>query len=243
MRIETDKLDKLVPYIERWLGSGQNRNVGMLARLSGIAGQTIRRILQRENVPELETTLCLLNIVASPDETLEVVGGSQALNDFVKRVSSVTGGKKAPDADEVSAQLFNRERFWNFVIAMAVGVTRESIEKLCGAYGVFELEKMIEEKILYERDPGRFYPVINQDGFIIEHKDNYSRAACYIPELAMMREKAQKLFMVFNVSPEAFSQIREKYLNTYNDCLEIAKGSPGDIVIATSVVNTSVLGE
>jgi transcriptional regulator with XRE-family HTH domain len=244
MRIDNDKLlDKLVAYIERWFGSGQNRNIGMLARLSGVTAQTIRRILQRENEPELETCLCLLNIVSTPDETLSVLGGSQALNDFVKRVSSVSGEKKSPDADEVAAQLFNRERFWNFTIAMAVGVTREIIEKLCGAYGLFELEKMIEENILYERIPGRFFPAINQDGLVVEHKDNYSRATCHISELAVMKDTAQKLFMVFNVNHEAFSAIKEKYLTTYSECIEIAKASPGDIVIATSVVNTTVLGE
>jgi hypothetical protein len=161
----------------------------------------------------------------------------------VKRVSSVQGGRKAPDADEISAQLFNRERFWNFVISMAVGVTRETIERLCGEYGVFELEKMLEEKILYERVPGRFYPVINQEGLVIEHKDNYSRATCYIAELAKLREEAQKLFMVFNVTPEAFKAIKEKYLATYSECIDIAKASPGDIVMATSLVNTTVLGE
>jgi hypothetical protein len=243
MRIDTDKLDRLVSYIERWLSSGQNRNVGMLARLSGVAGQTIRRILQHENNPELETALCLLNIVASPDETLETLGGSQALNNFIKRVSTVPGDKKATNADEVSAHIFNRERFWIFVISMAVGVTRETIERLCGEYGVFELEKMVEEKILYERIPGRFYPVINQEGLVVKHKDNYSSATCYIAELAKIREEAQKLFMVFNVTPEAFKAIKEKYLATFSECIEIAKASPGDIVIATSVVNTKVLGE
>jgi hypothetical protein len=243
MRIDNDKLDAMVAFIERWLSGGQNRNIGMLARLSGIAAQTIRRILQRENEPELETCLCLLNIVATPDETLSVLGGSQALNDFIRKVSSVSGEKKSPDADEVAAQLFNRERFWNFTIAMAVGVTREIIEKLCGSYGVFELEKMVEEKILYEQIPGKFFPAISQEGLVVEHKDNYSRATCHISELAVMKDTAQKLFMVFNVSAEAFSTIKEKYLSTYSECIEIAKASPGDIVIATSVVNTTVLGE
>jgi hypothetical protein len=126
---------------------------------------------------------------------------------------------------------------------MAVGVTREIIEKLCGSYGLFEFEKMVEEKILYERIPGRFFPSLNQDGLVIEHKDNYSRATCHISELGMMRDNAQKLFMVFDVTQEAFKTIREKYLATYTECIEIAKASPGDIVIATSVVNTAVLGE
>jgi hypothetical protein len=73
MRIDTDKLGLLVTYIERWLSGSPTRNAGMLARLTGTNAQNIRRILQKEHAPDIETALCILNIVASPQGLLSLL--------------------------------------------------------------------------------------------------------------------------------------------------------------------------
>lgn len=247
MGIGTDRQERLIALIERWLAGGGSRNFNMLARLTAVSAPTIRRILQKETIPELETVLCLLNIVASPDEAMEVLGNSPALANYIKRISSVPGEFKseaAKDAaDEVGVQLSNRERFWCYSVALVTGVTREFIEKLCGAYGVFELEKMVDEKILYERAPGRFYPTHNQEGAVVKNKAAYSAAVCHIAEVGQVTKNAQKLFMVGNTTAEVIIKIKEKNLITFSECVELVQANPGDIVIASSIVNTTVLGE
>lgn len=240
--IDGEKLDKLVAIMERWLEGGRNRNPGMLAKLTGVNVQTVRRILQRENSPELETALCLLNIVATPEEALDVLSGSEALVDFVKKFRFVTG-RDDIDSKAVASNLSNRERFWAYMLAVANGVNREKIERLCGAHGVYEMLQMAEEGLLHEISPGEYIPSYNADGIVIENRDVYSKAVCYIPEYAATQDDAQKLFMVFNVSKDGFKEIREKSYRNYSECIEVAKASPGDIVIAMSVVNTAVLGE
>lgn len=242
MKIDGAKLEKLIMLMERWLNDGRNRNAGKLASLTGVNVQTIRRIFQRENNPELGTALSILNVVGSPEEMQEIIGENPIVSDFLKKMMSVQGEKKI-GSDEVALQLFNRERFWNYVISMVSGVTRDDIESLCGAYGLYELDRMVQENILYEKIPGKYYPCIGQDGLVVENKDVYSKGVCYISELALLRDNAQKLMMLFNVSEEAFREIKEKFCKTYTECIEIAKNSPGDIVIATSVVNAAVLGE
>jgi hypothetical protein len=243
MRIDKDKLDMLVTYIERWLSGGPTRNFGMLARLTGITSQTIRRILQKESCPELETALCLLNIVASPDESLKVVSSSVPFVEFVKKISAIREPVNDGKATDVALSLGNRERFWCYMLALTVGVTRDRIEKLCGAYGLFELEKMIEEKLLVENVPGEYHPSLKQDCLVIENKDVYSRAPGYISDVAMFHGEAQKLYLIYNVTEKDFKIIVDKIYKTYSECEEIARNSNGNIVLASTFVTTKVLGE
>lgn len=243
MRIDKDKLDLLVTYIERWISSGPTRNVGMLARLTGITSQTIRRILQKENYPELETALCLLNIVASPDESMQIVSGHGSFVEFVRKVSSIQDREKSASAADIVLSLGNRERFWCYMLALTIGVTRDRIETLCGAYGVFEFEKMIEEKLLFEEVPGEYRPSLEQDCLVIENKEVYSRAPGYIADVAMLHGEAQRLYLIYNVTEKDFKNIEEKIYKTYSECEEIARNSNGNIVLASTFVTTKVLGE
>ncbi|MFN7262442.1 MAG: hypothetical protein ACK5PR_01765 [bacterium] len=240
--IDGEKLNRLVALMERWIENGRNRNAGMLAKLTGINVQTVRRILQKENSPELGTALCILNIVASPEESLDVLSESDVLIDFVKKIQFVTGRDDA-DSKSVSAQLYNRERFWVYMLALTVKVDKEKIEKMCGAHGVYEMLQMAEEGLIYEISPGEYIPSANVEGVVIENREIYSKAVCYIPEYAATKDNAQKLFMVFNVTKEAFDTIKQKTYKNYSECIDVAKQSPGDVVVAMSVVNTTVLGE
>jgi hypothetical protein len=206
MRIDKDKLDLLVTYIERWLSVGSTRNVGMLARLTGITSQTVRRILQKENYPELETALCLLNIVASPDESMGIVSSNASFVEFVKKISAMQNRENVSSAADVVLSLGNRERFWCYMLALTVGVTKDRIEKLCGAYGLFEFEKMIEEKLLFEAVPGEYKPSLEQNLLVIENKDVYSRVPGYISDVAMLHGEGQRLYLIYNVKVWLFQE-------------------------------------
>ncbi len=243
MRLDKSKLDKLVSLMERWLESGgSNRNPGMLARISGVNSQTIRRVLQKENLPELETALCLLNVIASPVEALDVVDGHDGFLSFVKKISEIHGeSDSASDSNVASAQLINRERFWTYMLALTIGVSKDRIEKLCGAHGVFEMETMIEQKLLVERSNGDYIPSVTQSSIVIENKDVYSRATGYISDVAMQHEDAQKLFMVYNVTETDFETIKAKVYSVYSECEKIARKSNGGVVMASSFVTTRVL--
>jgi hypothetical protein len=240
--IDGKKLDRLVELMERWMETGRSRNAVMLAKLTGINVQTVRRILQKENNPELGTALCILNIVASPEEALDVLSESDVLIDFVNKFKFITGRDDA-DSKSVAAQLYSRERFWVYMLAITLKVDKEKIEKMCGAHGVYEMLQMAEEGLIYEISPGEYIPSANAEGVVIENREVYSKAVCYISEYAATKDNAQKLFMVFNVTRDAFDEIKQKTYRNYSECIDIAKRSPGDIVIAMSVVNTAVLGD
>lgn len=240
MRIDTDKLDALVRYIERWLSSSQTRNPSMLGRLTGTNAQNIRRVLQKEHAPDIETALCILNIVASPQEALELVGDRKALVEFVTRVSKLKDENGGSESDEVAAKLLSREWFWSYMFALTIGVTRERIERVCGAFGVYELEQMIEKKLLIERSPGEYVPSLKQECLVVENKEVYSKAITHIVELAVMNVCAQKLYLVYNVTEEDFDTIVSKIHGTYQECEEIARKSNGNIVLASAFVTTNL---
>jgi hypothetical protein len=243
MRIEEDKLDSLVMYMERWLSGGATRNVGMLARLTGITSQTVRRILQRETYPELETALCLLNIVASPEEAMHVVSSSKSFVDFVAKIKGIKSDESLDESQDVAMNLNNRERFWCYMLALTVGLTRDRIERLCGSYGLFEMESMIEEKLFVESVPGEYVPSLKQENLVIENKEVYARAPGYVADLALVKESALRLYLVYNVTEKDAKQIEEKMYRAYAECEEIARNSNGSIVLASAFVATKVLGE
>jgi hypothetical protein len=240
MRIDTDKLGMLVSYIERWLSGSPTRNAGMLARLTGTNAQNIRRVLQKEHAPDVETALCILNIVASPQEALELVGDRKALVEFVNRVSSLKEENGGADSDAIAARLVSREWFWSYMFALTIGVTRERIEKVCGAFGVYEFEQMIEKKLLVERSPGEYVPSLKQECLVVENKEVYSKAVVHIVEMAVMNEGAQKLYLVYNVTEEDYQTIVAKIHGVYQECEEIARKSNGNIVLASAFVTTNL---
>jgi hypothetical protein len=240
MRIDTDKLGVLVSYIERWLSGSPTRNPSMLGRLTGTNAQNIRRVLQKEHAPDIETALCILNIVASPQEALELVGDRKALVDFVTRVSKLKNENGGNESDEIAAKLLSREWFWSYMFALTIGVTRERIERICGAYGVYELEQMIDKKLLVERSPGEYVPSLKQDCLIVENKEVYSKAVTHIVDVAIMNECAQKLYLVYNVTTEDYDTIVSKIFGVYQECEKIARESNGDIVLASAFVTTNL---
>lgn len=61
----------LCPAIDNWLSVKGSRNLSMLARLSGVSYSTVRRIMQRENEPSMETALKLADIVMTRVERIE----------------------------------------------------------------------------------------------------------------------------------------------------------------------------
>ncbi len=67
----------LVIYIEKWLRSGARRNIQKLSRMSGVPYPTIRRIIQRESSPSVETAFAILNVIATVPEALGYFSGSE----------------------------------------------------------------------------------------------------------------------------------------------------------------------
>lgn len=240
---DNDKLDRLVSYVERWLNGGTNRNQSLLARRSGINSQTIRRIMQRENFPELETTLAILNVVASPSEAMEILADRPSLVNFIGKMAALKSEESKDEVTELVLKLNNRERFWVYMTALTVGVTREIISELSGEHGLYELERMIDEKLLFEKIPGVYVAALKSETLVIENKEIYSQAPGYIAEVALLRKAAQKLYLVYNVTEEDYETIVRKIFNVYSECEEIARKSNGHIMLASSFVTTKVLGE
>ncbi len=65
---------RVVFLAQRWLDARPTRNMTILARLSGVPYPTLRRVLDKENVPTLDTSLMLLNVLADADESIKIPG-------------------------------------------------------------------------------------------------------------------------------------------------------------------------
>lgn len=61
----------LCPAIDKWLSVKGSRNLSMLARLSGVSYSTVRRIMQKESEPTMDTALKLADVVMTRVERVE----------------------------------------------------------------------------------------------------------------------------------------------------------------------------
>lgn len=61
-------LQSLCPAIDAWLSVKGSRNLSLLARRAGVSYSTVRRIMQKENEPGMETALKIADVVMSRPE-------------------------------------------------------------------------------------------------------------------------------------------------------------------------------
>lgn len=135
-------IDDLHDLMEIWLAARPTRSLSVLSRQSGVPYPTLRRVWLRENIPNLETILALLCIVASPEQAREFT---------VKHIPSVAGffslvhpaNKISMDAG-VGEILRDRIAFAIFAMAGAAGgTTQADVERKFGEDGEACLRRML----------------------------------------------------------------------------------------------------
>ncbi len=158
-------LADLVDAINAWMEGGRGRSLSGLARRTGVAYSTIRRIAQNESVPHPYTALAISEVVMATHPRLE----------FLKKHFPTIGNlmeecypqklEAEPNMEAVQKYLHMEPHNRIFNIAATVrGTSRKAIQGLCGQVGIDALDCMIEEGVLLELP----------DGSIKYTKDNWT---------------------------------------------------------------------
>ncbi|HYX35755.1 MAG TPA: hypothetical protein VE954_21875 [Oligoflexus sp.] len=235
----SEKIELLAGYIERWIAANSRRNIALLSRLSGVPYPTIRRIMQKESVPNIETAMSILNTVATLQETISYFDDNASIQDFYARVT--TNKELVTDPDTIG-RLLKRESFWIIVLALTVGATASRVEKLLGTFGLSEFTAMIEEGFLHEESRDVYRTDSQRLLQYIESKKVGEEAAKHIAELPI-RHDGLKRFLAFNVNMETFVQMKKKMQDCFAELDEMGRKNPGNMLIAGSFVVTRVFDD
>ncbi len=226
----------LVIYIEKWLRSGARRNIQKLSRMSGVPYPTIRRIIQRESSPSVETAFAILNVIATVPEALGYFSGSECISRFFKRYSDYSRVSK----EDFQAHIVDRESFWIIMMGLTLGATRLRVKELLGSHGLSTLERLIEDGAMIEEASDMFVPRSKEKFIFIEQKKLAVEAVGYINDLPSDEHSFQN-FLVCDVNDEGFDAMRLVLKEAFEKCKTIAYQSEGPRLAAFSFVGKSVI--
>lgn len=234
-----EKLATLIGYIERWLDENARRSLSMLSRYTGIPYPTLRRIVQKESEPSVETALYLLNFVASLQETLEYFGDNAPIKSFYNKVTS---GKEIVSDPSVIEKFLKKEACWVTILASTIGATEENVRSLLGSHGIAELNALIEEKFVYEVRPGLFRTDESHFKAHIESIKVGVTVSRFIADLPPKPDSFHR-FVACNVTQAGFEQMKIAAKDGFLNMTAGAKDHEGDILVAGTIILTRVLDD
>ncbi|RYZ81328.1 MAG: XRE family transcriptional regulator [Proteobacteria bacterium] len=148
-------LADLVDAINAWMEGGRGRSLSGLARRTGVAYSTIRRIAQNESVPHPYTALAISEVVMLTHPRLEFLKkhfptiGNLMEECYPQKIETETN----TEALQKYLRMEPHNRIFN-IAATVRGTSRRAIERLCGQVGIDALNDMLEEGILVELNEG-----------------------------------------------------------------------------------------
>jgi hypothetical protein len=226
----------LVDYIEKWFRSGPRRNIQKLSRMTGVPYPTIRRIMQKDSLPSVETAFAILNVIATVPETLAYFASIDSISRFFKRYSDYSHVSQR----DFKSHIVDRESFWIIMMGFTIGATRLRVKELLGSLGLAALERLIEDGAMIERSSDTFVPRTDEKYIFVEEKKLAVEVVDYISDLPGDDTSLQR-FLVCNVNEEGFEAMRQVLRDAYERCRIIANEAEGPHLVAFSFVGKSVI--
>lgn len=134
----------LCPAIDRWISGKEARNLSMLARLSGVSYSTVRRIMQKESDPSMETALKLADVVMSLPERVEFARVHAP--GLVKNIAEIS----YKSDDDVMLEYMNKPLYAPVIVlaSHATGTNQDEVRYWFGDDMVVRFDEMIDAGIL-----------------------------------------------------------------------------------------------
>jgi transcriptional regulator with XRE-family HTH domain len=138
----------LCTAIESWLSGKATRNLSVLARLSGVSYSTVRRIMQLENEPSMETALKLADIVMSRVERIEFA--KVHAPSLAKNIAEVS----YKSDDEMLMEYINNSSFVPVILlaSHATGTNHEEVRYWFGDDMALRFDELVESGLLSRCD-------------------------------------------------------------------------------------------
>ncbi len=147
-------LKELQELIEAWLGSRKYANLSVLARISGVSYPTLRRIVQGEMTPALQTVLQLAPVLQEQSQAQSFVARHFPEVAKLYRLTD-RQGYALLNANEVF-QSMSKEEFLVFsMAAQKRGISRNRLAQRLGEGAEDAIQRLLDAELIIEPIPGR----------------------------------------------------------------------------------------
>ncbi len=236
MASENERTDVLAKYVERWIAQGPRRSLQTLSRNTHIPYPTLRRIMQREGEPNLDTVLTLLNLIATLEEAMDYLKYNKAVRQFYEKISSKTSLAKP----EVLERFVGKDAFWILCLGLTIGATRERVQNLLGMTGLAIMDEMIAEGLLRETE-FETYRTDADSSTLFFHSDKVGKEAVgHVNEMPPNGRFFEQV-IVCNVNEKGFEILMENLKDAFQKGAEAAKEQEGDIFVSFAYVGKEVM--
>ena len=235
-----EMLNDLSDLMQLWLEGHHSRNLSILEQKCGTPYSTLKRILQRERKPTLETVLNILNTIASHKEFVE----------YLKQHVPILGEKIPFTADhhqhiDIPKLLKEKDNFYIITLASCRETSREEISKFVGESSNNAIDKLLDLGVIREIN-GRIIASDNCKDLLVMCPDTLLAENKILSEI-FDKSKIGKIGSMIgiktdSVSYEAIKKIYAILREAYNQIREIAEDSPGPYVFAASIL-MQLIGE
>ena len=138
--------DLVSEMVEEWLSARPSRNIGVLARMSGVGESTLRRIQAGTGKPSLDVIISIGRTTGARDKMLAAIETHYPSCVPVIAKSSMACGPQ-PEAD--TSEFFENSLSTTLFLSLFSrdGLSRNGVEKKHGKKGLDVLERLLEMKI------------------------------------------------------------------------------------------------
>lgn len=216
--------------IDKYLSERPNRSIASLARKSGLAYSTVRRMAQGEAQPELSTVITILGAVLGRD------GFISFLKNYFPKEGAVFENhfSSTERFSDEELDFFLRDEISNFIIHLCCtrnGTTVEIIQKLLGDRGMGKLDNLVEAGYIDRRADGKLW--FYKDSFAYTNFETFLISNSIHTRLFDIKnigtDAALLAHQTETVDAEGLKEIKQAGLDYLHKVMEIKKNRPGQI--------------
>lgn len=216
--------------IDTYISARPNRSIASLARKSGLAYSTVRRMAQGEAQPELSTVITILGAIL----------GREGFINFLKEHFPKEGAffeshfSTTQKFSDEELDFFLRDELSNYIIHLSCtrhGTTVEAIRRILGERGIRKLENLIEAGYIDKRADGKIwfykesFAYTNFETFLISNAihTRIFDVSNLGTEAALLAHQTE------TIDAEGLRKVKQAGMAFLNEIMEIKKKHPGPI--------------
>ncbi|HYX33962.1 MAG TPA: hypothetical protein VE954_12675 [Oligoflexus sp.] len=223
-------------FLGHWMEARSSRTLQVLADLTKISYNTLRRIHIGQVQPNLETALAILNYVATPQEAATVINQHfPEAGRYYQRLLSKPATTFAPD---LSSEFQDFNCFMTLALAFMGKASKDSLRHFLGHAGLITADRLCRSGALKWNDDQLV--VAGGEKFCIrQDADTVNAMLGHI--VSILKARGEKPFAtVASVSKKDGERLKRLITECVTECTAIIENSDGPEIVAISLVHTSL---
>ncbi|MDB2447065.1 hypothetical protein N9W79_00405 [bacterium] len=216
--------------IDKYLSERPNRSIASLARKSGLAYSTVRRMAQGEAQPELSTVITILGATLGREGFISFLKGYFPKEGAVFE-NHFSNTQKFSDEE---LDFFLRDEISNFIIHMSCtrhGTDVDTIQRILGGRGMDKLDNLVEAGYIDRRPDGKIW--FYKESFAYTNFETFLISNAIHTRIFDIKnigsDAALLAHQTETVDAEGLRQIKQAGLEYLHKLMEIKKNQPGSI--------------